>query len=118
MRAQKGAARRKSNKRLMKLVRGQYGGRSKLLVMARESEKRMMQYAFRDRRDRKRQFRKLWILRINAATRMRGMTYSRFVSGLAKAGIAADRKTLAHLAVSDPTTFGKLVETARAAIAV
>ena len=115
MRARKGAARLRSKKRLMKAVKGQFGGRSKLLRTARQSYKRMLASAFKDRRRKKREFRRLWILRINAAARANGMTYSRFVGGLTKAGIEVDRKMLAHVAVSDPSTFTKLVEAATAA---
>ncbi len=112
MRARRGAARLRSKKRLMKAVKGQFGGRSKLLRTARQSYKRMLASAFKDRRRKKREFRRLWILRINAAARANGTSYSRFVGGLKKAGIEIDRKMLAHVAVSDPTTFTRLVEAA------
>ena len=112
MRARRGAARLRSKKRLMKAVKGQFGGRSKLLRTARQSYKRMLASAFKDRRRKKREFRRLWILRINAAARANGTSYSRFVGGLKKAGIEIDRKMLAHVAVSDPTTLTRLVEAA------
>ena len=116
MRARKGAARLRSKKRLMKAVKGQFGGRSKLLRTARQSYKRMLASAFKVRRRKKREFRRLWIVRINAATRANGMTYSRFVGGLKKAGIEIDRKVLADLAVHDRAAFGALAEKAKASL--
>lgn len=114
-RARKGAARRQAKKRLFKLVKGNWGGKSKLLRTAKRQKKRMLNVAFKDRRRKKREFRRLWIQRINAASRMRGMSYSRFIGGLNKAGVAIDRKLLSHLAIADPGTFDQLVETARTA---
>ena len=109
-------ARHRRKKRIMKRVRGFVGGRSKLLRTAKESIKRADQYAFRDRRVRKRIFRRLWIVRINAAARQNGMSYSRFINGLSKANIALDRKQLAEMAVHDAGGFAQLVEAAGAAL--
>ena len=100
-------------KRVLSAARGYRGGRSKLLRTARESVNRGLVYAYRDRRRRKRDFRALWIARINAAARMSGLSYSRLIHGLSKAGIEIDRKVLADLAVSDPMAFSALVEKAQ-----
>ena len=112
-RAVKGAARLRSKKRLRKATKGFVGGRSRLYRTATETLDRAMVYAFRDRRARKRDFRRLWITRIGAASRQRGMTYSRFIQGLKLAHIELDRKMLAEIAVADPGAFDKLVELAR-----
>jgi len=117
MRTQKGAARNKAKNRLFKKVKGYRGGRRKLLRTAKETLVRAEAYATRDRRTRKREFRKLWIIRINAACRERGLRYSEFIHGLNKAEIQLDRKTLAEMAVSDPEGFDAVVEKAKAAIA-
>jgi large subunit ribosomal protein L20 len=100
-------------KRLLKLTKGFRLSRHNLYRQAIVTPIRSRVYAFRDRRVRKREFRKLWIIRVNAACRMRGMRYSEFVHGLQKANVALDRKTLADLAVKDPATFTKVVELAR-----
>lgn len=113
-RAQKGAARLKTKKRLRKAVAGYVSGRSRLYRTAKETLDRARVYAFRDRRARKRDFRRLWITRIGAACRQRGLAYSRFIQGLKIAQVELDRKMLADLAVTDPGTFDKLVEVARA----
>lgn len=113
MRVTKGSARKRANKRIFKAVKGFVGGRRKLLRSAKESLVRSRAYAYRDRRARKREFRRLWIVRINAACRERGMRYSEFIHGLQLAKISLDRKTLAELAVSDPEVFGELVDQAR-----
>ena len=110
MRTLKGAARRRAKKRLFRRAKGFRGGRGKLLRTVKESVVRAGAYAYRDRRVRKREFRKLWIIRINAAVRERGLRYSEFVHGLEKAGIALDRKSLAEIAVSDPAGFDSIVE--------
>ncbi len=112
-RAVKGAARLRSKKRLRKSVEGFVSGRSRLYRTAMETLDRAMVYAFRDRRVRKRDFRRLWIVRIGAASRQRGLAYSRFVQGLKIAQVELDRKMLADLAVNDPQAFDKLVELAR-----
>ncbi|MEE8469680.1 MAG: 50S ribosomal protein L20 [Planctomycetota bacterium] len=110
-----GAPRAQKKTRYFKQARGFRGGRSKLWRTVRESLLRSWAYAYRDRRQKKRQFRRLWIIRINAAARMRGMTYSHFVDGLKKAGIGLNRKQLSELAIHDPRTFEALVEEARTA---
>jgi len=109
MRTTVGPARRKSKKRLMRRVKGFRGGRRKLLRTAKETLLRSGQYAYRDRKTRKREFRKLWIIRINAAVRERGMRYSEFIHGLKLAGIELDRKTLSEMAIADPQGFDQVV---------
>lgn len=109
MRTTKGAARNKAKKRLFRKVEGFVGGRRKLLRSAKETLLRAGVYALRDRRLRKRDFRQLWIIRINAAARQRGLRYSQFVAGLTKAQITIDRKMLAEMAVSDPAAFDAIV---------
>lgn len=116
MRSTKGAARNRAKKRLFKKVKGYVGGRRKLLRTAKETLIRAGVYALRDRRVRKRDFRRLWIIRINAAVRERGMRYSVFIAGLKAAKIEIDRKLLAELAVSDPAGFDKIVELVKAAM--
>ncbi len=116
MKVSKGAARRRAKKRLFKRAKGFRGGRGKLLRTVKETVLRADVFATRDRRVRKREFRKLWIIRINAACRMRGLRYSQFISGLKKANIILDRKMLADVAVSDPAAFDKIVEAAKAAL--
>ena len=115
-RTTKGAARRRTKKRLFKRVKGYYGARSKLWRIAKQSRMKADQYAYRDRRVKKRQFRRLWITRISAACRLREITYSVFISGLKKAGIALDRKVLADLALNDPKAFDAVVAEAKTAL--
>ncbi len=115
MRKTKGAARTQAKKRLFKRAKGYVGGRRRLYRTVKENLVRAGAYAFRDRRVRKRDFRRLWIIRINAACRQRGISYSQFMAGLKHAGIALDRKSLADIAVKDPAAFGKLVESAKSA---
>ena len=117
MRTIKGAARRQAKKRLLKRAKGYRGGRRNMIRSVKESLLRSGAYAYRDRRVRKREFRKLWIIRINAAVRERGMRYSEFVNGLNKAGIELDRKMLADLAVRDPAAFDVIVEEVKQALA-
>jgi large subunit ribosomal protein L20 len=117
MRTIKGAARRQAKRRLFKKVSGFVGGRSKLYRTAKETLVRAGAYAFRDRRARKRDFRSLWIIRINAAVHMQGIRYSEFIHGLALAGVGLDRKMLAELAVRDPEGFTQVVELAKQALA-
>ena len=117
MRTRKGAARRQAKRRLFKRAKGYVGGRSKLLRTVKETLIRAGAYAFRDRRVRKRQFRKLWITRINAACRERGMRYSEFIHGLHKANIALDRKQLSELAIHDPEAFTVIVDQVREQLA-
>ncbi|MGL4595124.1 MAG: 50S ribosomal protein L20 [Thermoguttaceae bacterium] len=116
MRTQRGAARRQSKKRIFNRAKGFRGGRGKLLRTVKETVVRADCYATRDRRVRKRDFRALWITRINAATRQLGLRYSEFIAGLKKAKIELDRKILADMAVNNPTAFAKVVEMAKAAL--
>ena len=116
MRTTKGAARTRSKKRLFKKVKGFVGGRSRLLRSAKETLVRAGVFAFRDRRNRKRDFRSLWITRVNAACRERGLRYSEFIAGLKAANIELDRKTLSELAIHDPQAFDRVVELVKAAI--
>jgi len=109
MRTVKGAARNKAKRRLFRKVKGYVGGRNHLLRTAKETLVRAGVFAFRDRRVRKREFRELWIIRINAAVRERGLRYSEFMHGIHLAGITLDRKSLSELAVSDPATFDAIV---------
>ncbi|MDR2345135.1 MAG: 50S ribosomal protein L20 [Planctomycetaceae bacterium] len=113
MRTTRGAARRQSKKRLFKRAKGFRSGRSKLLRTVKETIVRANCYATRDRRVRKRDFRSLWITRINAAVRELGLRYSEFICGLKAANITLDRKTLAELAVNDHQAFSKIVETVK-----
>jgi large subunit ribosomal protein L20 len=110
MRTIKGAARTKAKRRLFKKVKGYRGGRGGLLRTAKETLVRAGVYAFRDRRVRKREFRELWIIRINAAVRERGIRYSQFIYGLGKAGIELDRRSLSEMAIHDPSGFDAIVE--------
>lgn len=109
-RVKSGVAARRRHKKFLKLAKGYSGGRSRLYRTAREAVERGMVYAFRDRRVKKRDFRKLWIMRINAAARENGMSYGNFIAGLRKAGVALDRRVLAEMAVEEASDFGKLVE--------
>ena len=104
---------RKRHKRMVKSAKGYWGKRSKLYRRAKEARRKAMAYAYRDRKQRKRSFRVLWIARINAACRAGGMSYSRFIEGLKKAQISLDRKALAELAVHDQPAFQQLVEVAK-----
>ena len=113
MRTKTNVARHRRKKRIRKAARGSWGGRSKLLRAARENTMRAMRFAYIGRKERKRDFRRLWIERINAAARQRGLRYSEFMGALAKADVALDRRTLAELAVSDPEVFDRLVELAK-----
>ena len=111
-----GAPRAQKKSRYFKQARGFRGGRSKLWRTVREALLRSWAYSYRDRRQKKRQFRRLWIIRINAAARMRGMTYSRFINGLGKAGVTLNRKQLSELAIHDPKAFDALVLEAQTAL--
>jgi large subunit ribosomal protein L20 len=104
---------RKHRRAVLEQARGYYGNKSRSYRSANEQVMHSLQYAYRDRRARKGDFRQLWIQRINAATRQHGMSYSVFISGLRQAGVEIDRKVLADLAVADPAAFGSLVELAR-----
>lgn len=113
-RAIKGSARKRSRKRLFKKTEGYWGGRKNLYRKAMETYIRAMAYSFRDRKVRKRKFRELWITRINAAVRERGMSYSRFIRGLINANLDINRKMLAEMAVHDKPAFDKLVDLVKA----
>jgi large subunit ribosomal protein L20 len=106
-------ARLKRKKKIMQAAKGARGGRSKLYKSAKETVERGLRYAYRDRRRKKRDFRQLWIVRINAAARSHELSYSRFIAGLKKAGVEINRKLLADLAVRDPAAFGELAEVAK-----
>ncbi|NVM23016.1 MAG: 50S ribosomal protein L20 [Desulfobacterales bacterium] len=112
MRVKRGFKARARRKKILKLAKGYRGGRSKLYRTAADAVDKALQYAYRDRRSRKRDFRRLWIARINAAARLNNLSYSRFISGLKKAGVEIDRKILAELAVSDPKAFSQLAAVA------
>lgn len=116
MRTQRGAARRQSKRRLFQRAKGFRGGRGRLLRTVKETVIRADVYATRDRRRRKRDFRKLWVIRINAAARMQDLRYSEFINGLKKANIKLDRKTLAEMAVKDPKAFTAVVDRAKEAL--
>ena len=111
-RATKGMASRRRRKKILKAAKGYYGGRSKLYRTAKESVQKGLAYAYAHRRRRKRDFRRLWITRINAAARVYGLSYSLLIHGLKKAGILLDRKNLADIAVKDEQAFAKLAELA------
>lgn len=113
MRARKGAARRQSKKRVLKAAKGFVGGRRRLFKSAKETLLRAGMFAYRDRRAKKRNFRRLWIVRISAAAEMRGLKYSRFIQGLKLAGIGLDRKSLSELAIHDPETFDAITARVR-----
>ncbi len=114
-RVKRGAAAHRRHNKILKITKGQFGTRHRLFRRANEAMLKSLFYATRDRRNRKRQFRRLWITRINAAARLNGMSYSRFMHGLTQAGVAVDRKMLAELAVRNPDTFTRLVEISKAA---
>ncbi len=117
MRTTIGPARNKKKKRIFKSVKGNRGGRGNLLRTVKETVVKSGAYSFRDRKVRAREFRKLWIIRINAAARERGMRYSELINGLKKAQIELDRKTLAEMAVNDTAAFDAVLEKAKAALA-
>jgi large subunit ribosomal protein L20 len=118
MRTTNGAARRRRKNRLFQRAKGYTGGRRRLLRSVKETLLRAEAFAFRDRRSRKREFRKLWIIRINAAVRERGLTYSEFINGLNKAQIELDRKSLSELAIHDPAAFDAIVEKVKSTLAI
>ena len=115
-RVKRGVRAHARHKKVLKMAKGYRGGRRRLYRSAREGVDRALCFAYRDRKVRKREFRNLWIVRINAAVRPHGLSYSRFINCLDKANIRLDRKVLADLAVTDAAAFGKLVETAKAAL--
>ncbi|MBF6604324.1 MAG: 50S ribosomal protein L20 [Chloroflexi bacterium] len=114
-RVKRGVTSHKRHKRLLDAAEGRRGTRSRLVKPAREALLHAMAYATRDRKQRKRQFRQLWIVRINAAARQHGLSYGRFITGLKQADVELDRKMLADLAVRDAATFGRIVDVARGA---
>ncbi len=117
MRVKTGFVRRRRHKKLLKQARGFYSGRRKHFRKAKEQLERSLVYAYRDRRQKKRDFRRLWITRINAATRLNGMNYSTFMHGLKLANIELDRKILADMAMNAPESFAKVAEASKAALA-
>ncbi|MEA1880045.1 MAG: 50S ribosomal protein L20 [Campylobacterota bacterium] len=117
MRVKTGVVRTRRHKRLLKQARGFYSGRRKHFRKAKEQLERSLVYAYRDRRQKKRDFRRLWIVRINAATRLNGMNYSTFMHGLKLANIELDRKILADMAMNAPESFTKIADASKAALA-
>ncbi len=107
----------KKRRTVLGRAKGYYGAKSRTYTKAKEQVQHSLQYQYRDRRNKKREIRSLWITRINAATRMNGMSYSVFMNGLKKAGVELDRKVLADMALNDPTAFAQLVEVAKKALA-
>ncbi len=116
-RVKRGVVARARHKKVLSKAKGYYGARSKVYRVAKQAVIKAGQYAYRDRRQRKRQFRALWITRINAAARLHGMSYSRLINGLHRAEIDIDRKVLADIAVHDPEAFGAIAEQAKASLA-
>ncbi|HET8707833.1 MAG TPA: 50S ribosomal protein L20 [Pseudomonadales bacterium] len=116
-RVKRGVQAHRRHKKILKLAKGYYGARSRVFRVAVQAVTKAGQYAYRDRKQRKRQFRALWIARINAAARTNGISYSRLINGLKKASIEIDRRVLADLAVNDKATFSVLAEKAKAALA-
>ncbi|MBT8506450.1 50S ribosomal protein L20 [Coxiella-like endosymbiont of Rhipicephalus sanguineus] len=115
-RVKRGVIAKARHKKILSKAKGYYGARSRIYRVAKQAVIKAAQYAYRDRKQRKRQFRALWIVRINAAAREHGLSYSRLINGLNKAAILMDRKILADLAVKDKVTFGKLAEKAKHAL--
>ena len=115
-RVKRGTKRHNRRKKLLTLAKGYYLNKSKLYKFAKESVEKALVYAYRDRKVRKRDFRRLWIVRIGAAARLNGLNYNQFISGLKKSGVEMDRKVLADIAVQDPAAFTRLAETAKAAV--
>jgi large subunit ribosomal protein L20 len=116
MRVKTGIVRRRRHKKILKMAKGFYSGRRKHFRKAKEQIERSLVYAFRDRKQNKRNFRQLFIIRINAGCRLNGINYSKFINGLKKANIELDRKILADLAMNNPETFAKIVEEAKKAL--
>jgi len=115
-RVKRGVTSHAKHKKTLDAAKGYYGRRKNTIRIAKQAVEKAAQYAYRDRKNRKRSFRALWIQRINAAAREQGLTYGRFINGLGKAGVEVDRKVLADLAVREPATFKALVDQARAAL--
>ena len=116
-RVKRGVTARRRHKKILKKAKGYYGARSRVFRVAKQAVTKAGQYAYRDRRQRKRQFHALWITRINAQSRANGLTYSRLINGLKRADVALDRRVLADLAVHDKEAFAAVVERARTALA-
>jgi large subunit ribosomal protein L20 len=116
-RVKRGVVSKSRHKKVLKKAKGYYGARSKLFKTAKQAVIKAGQYAYRDRRQRKRQFRSLWIARINAAARLHGLSYSRLINGMNRAEMEVDRKVLADIAVHDPDAFGAIAERAKTALA-
>ena len=116
-RVKRGVTAHRRHKKILKKAKGYYGARSRVFRVAKQAVTKAGQYAYRDRRQRKRQFRSLWITRINAQSRANGLTYSRLINGLKRADVALDRRVLADLAVHDKDAFAAVVERARTALA-
>lgn len=117
-RVKRGITAKKKRRKILKWTKGFFGARSRLLKTATEAADRSMKYAYRDRRVRKRDFRQLWIARINAAAKLNDMTYSRFIAGIKKAGLVIDRKILADLAIYDPHAFSAIASMAKDEITI
>ena len=115
-RVKRGVTSRAKHKKVFKAVKGQWGRRKNTIRVAKQAMEKAMQYAYRDRRNKKRDFRSLWIQRINAGVRAEGLTYSKFINGLNKTGIKLDRKTLAEIAYDNPEAFKTIVKKAQAAL--
>ena len=115
-RVKRGVTSRAKHKKVLKAVKGQWGRRKNTIRVARQAMEKSMQYAYRDRRNKKREFKSLWIQRINAGVRAEGLTYSKFIHGLNKSGIKLDRKILAEIAYDNPETFKTIVKKAQAAL--
>jgi large subunit ribosomal protein L20 len=115
MRVKRGVMVRKRHNKLLQQAKGYQGSRSRRIRVARQTVLKALSYAYRDRRNRKRDFRRLWVIRINAAARLNGISYSRLINGLKTAGISLDRKVLADMAVRDPAAFTSVVEQVRRA---
>lgn len=117
-RVKRGVTSHAKHKKVFKAAKGYYGRRKNTIRIAKQAVEKGLQYAYRDRKNRKRSFRALWIQRLNAAVREHGLTYSRFIDGLSKAGIVVDRKALSELAIHEPAAFGAVVAQAKAALPV
>ena len=115
-RVKRGVTSRAKHKKVLKAVKGQWGRRKNTIRVARQAMEKAMQYAYRDRRNKKRDFKSLWIQRINAGVRLEGLTYSKFINGLSKSGIKIDRKILAEIAYDNPEAFKTIVKKAQAAL--
>tara|TARA_B100001173_G_scaffold58589_1_gene49060 strand:+ start:2765 stop:3121 length:357 start_codon:yes stop_codon:yes gene_type:complete len=115
-RVKRGVTSRAKHKKVLKAVKGQWGRRKNTIRVARQAMEKAMQYAYRDRRNKKREFKSLWIQRINAGVRTEGLTYSNFINGLNKSGIKLDRKILAEIAYDNPEAFKTIVKKAQAAL--